>query len=270
MLRLFKAKAPNFLYTLDKEMNKQSILFLEILNNKELRYFSSDQDNDNLLALSQERSLEEQLEELSKWLTNKQCEVKAMFQPICFSLVPQALFEASSAPHYLDLIHDKLENSFVSYESLNNSSIELVYALDKALVNLVERKLNHVSITSRHKNLIEWLTKESKVLDSNNLWLLVDDKEILLGMCKEGQLQFFNTFKTDSWQDQLYYCLALCEQSNIDPKKTSLNLLGKNASDELRKNLEKQFYNIKNYKSLTDKNSVGFSSIIIESSYLCA
>lgn len=263
-----QALAPNFFYTNFVMGQNQSTLYLEILNNSTLRYFSTNSEKLSSLNVNQEDSLEAKLDTISTWLKNNPSEVVALFQPICFSLVPKLLFEPSSAPHYLDLLHENLESSFVSYEPLEKSDIELVYALQKSLVNLLEKKLENISIQSNYSSLLDWIAKESKSTANNSLWMLNEGNEMCLALFNNGRLLFFNAFNTETWQDQLYYCMALCEQQDIKPKSTQLNLLGNNNSNELLKNLKAQFSNIKTYESLSGKD--GPSSIQIESTYLCA
>lgn len=244
-----------------------SKIYLEVSTAESLKVYCPAQPS-FAAEIAQEDTFEKQLSAAAKLVERENLEVHILFQSFCFSLVPELLFEAANAPLYLNFLHSDLENSFISYESLPFAAIEMVYAVPKQLAQKIQKSFEKASWQNKNTDLLHWIAKESKQTSELSFWLHCEEKEIQIALFNAGRLLFFNSFETATWQDQLYYCMAITKQQNINTAACKLFKLGEMLPAQLNEALDSQFKNTEAYLSLSDKSKANIS-IHLEASYLC-
>ncbi|MEX2590560.1 MAG: DUF3822 family protein [Chitinophagales bacterium] len=242
--------------------------YLEVLLNNELHLYAPLDSGVQNWEISQ-KERDKQLSKIAELVNKKTVELHILFQPLCFSLVPEILFEASEAPLYLDLHHSDISNSFITFESLNFAAIELVYAIPKKTAQVFRQKFENAFWHCRPKALLQYIAEKSFENEDISMWVAGDSNELMIALYKKGRLLFYNTFQTDSETDQLYYCLALAEQQGIDKQSCHLHLLGENTSNELKTALKKQFAHTREQVSIS-RDKINSSFIYLEAMHLCA
>lgn len=248
--------------------NNISKYYLEVLLNNDLHLFASSDSGTENWEFGKEES-DKQLDTIAKIIEKKDAELHILFQPLCFSLVPNVLFDAANAPIYLNMHHNEISESFVSYESLDFADIEMVYAIPKNIAQLFQKKFENAYWHSRPKALLQWIAEKSFNTNDFSMWISYEENEIMIALFKQGRLLFYNTFQTKTEKDQLYYCLAIVKQQDIDTNDCTLHFIGNNISDELESDLKKHFTNTVAHTNISGQTE-NSPYIYLEAMHLCA
>lgn len=247
-------------------MEQPNKAFIEILDQEAIAYFNPEKQLVSVLNDTQS-SLTDKLQQLNL----SQEEVHFLLDAQSFSLVPEKLFDAAVAPRYLELHQNNLEEAFVSFEILDFAPIELVFAFPKSTAQTLHKFSDAAYLHFKSKPLLEWTSRfGDNTTFPSNIWFHHSGRQMSLSIFQKGRLVFHNIFKTNTWQDQLYYIIALIEQQQIQAEQTALHLLGDGFSETLIQNLKKQFENITQQKNLLEDEKPEPSFIHLEAAYLCA
>ena len=141
-----------------------------------------------------------------------------------YFLIPSSIFEQESLSHYWQLnFHPLEENESIQYDIIPTSDIVVIYAIDKRLESLFQKRFPNLQ--SKHKQSIQIssvLKKYRKNGQQLNLFLYEDCFDTIL--IENGRLILANSYPAKDVNEFLYFLVNIFEQFRLDQYQTELNI----------------------------------------------
>ena len=143
-----------------------------------------------------------------------------------YTLVPQALFEASAAQSILQL-NTKIDFEVeVVSQQINSVESFIVFALPLAIKLGLEKRFKDVKIIHHAQPLISESMTRFKNSNEKTLLAHIQNGQFDLMVIENHKMIFFNSFKFVSTEDVVYYTLLVCETLKLNPEEITLQLCG--------------------------------------------
>lgn len=142
--------------------------------------------------------------------------------------VPQALFEESVAPNYLNLNAQPSPAEETYFVSMQRSEAVTVFAIQKELKAWVEQKYPQKQFILLHQSaaLIEGIMRVAEKRTDNPLYLYVDRFKLHIISANQGKLIYYNQFNILSFQDYIRYIMLVMKTLNMDQKTSKVVMWG--------------------------------------------
>ncbi|MBX2970180.1 MAG: DUF3822 family protein [Cyclobacteriaceae bacterium] len=142
--------------------------------------------------------------------------------------VPQALFEESVAPNYLNLNAQPSQSEETYFVPMEKSEAVTVFAIQKELKTWVEQKYPQKQFVLLHQSaaLIEGIMRIAEKRTDNPLYLYVDRFKLHIISANEGKLIYYNQFNILSFQDYIRYIMLVMKTLNMDQKTSKVVMWG--------------------------------------------
>ncbi len=143
-----------------------------------------------------------------------------------FTLLPNALFEASKRQAYLSAtnqVHraDRVLNDQISCLELNN-----VYAFDAAYIDDLMEHFPSAVFYHASTGLMQNFIQKFDSASTKNIFLNIFGQHLSITVVENNQLLLHNIFSYKASPDCLYYVLLVCKQLGLHPHKCLLNIAG--------------------------------------------
>lgn len=167
-----------------------------------------------------------QCSEALDWNSNNFKEVRLFIQHELFTMVPEALFDASSSADYLSLIHKLPSNYEVLAVAAPKHQAVCVFSLPAHLLKSVKQLFNPSLIS--HQMLV--FLQVADQFNNNDLKqrLLVDieGRFVTILYYQNNDITFLNTFIAQTDTDITYFVLSVAELLKLAPDKCGVYLFG--------------------------------------------
>ena len=188
----------------------------------------------NLSPESLLRKIEEVFQE-DRDLQDDFVEVIVIHENNLCSFVPNAYFQESALKSYLNYNIKTISTDFIAYDDLDDLAMKNVYIPYVNINNFLFQNFGEFEYKHHATVLLEKLTS----LTSKNplsFYVNVSQKSFDIVVLEDQKLLLFNSFEFQTKEDFIYYILFVYEQLKLDPKETTLYLLGMiNTSSDLYK-----------------------------------
>jgi hypothetical protein len=162
------------------------------------------------------------------------------------TIVPSEYFEEKMIQNYYGLNFSEVEHKVVQFNPFHASHIFTVFAYPENLFGMLKgyfpkSKLFHYSTV-----FLDSIFRESIGSNQIKCYLYFYKDFISIALAEQKQLKYFNTFKTQSITDILYYMVSVFDQYKISTKLTEM-LVSTDIENhnEVFENLNKFFGNIR-------------------------
>jgi len=180
--------------------------------------------------ISNYKHLSQVLEEITKEksiLTGSYQRLNFAFISQHVTLVPSELFSYTEKNAYIDFNVYPEEDTEIKVDKLNNLSAFAVYPIDRLLLQKINFlfpscRIRHIS-TSLIENLL-YLVRYGRV--SPQLVLHVQKGQFQVLYFHERTLQFYNSYRYQTWDDLFYYLFFVLEQLGLSAEELDLMLYG--------------------------------------------
>lgn len=175
-----------------------------------------------------------------QWIVNESPQLQASYNSVnviyvnnLFTLVPQALFDASKLTDYLKFNTKMLQTDFVTYDEIGTHEIVNVYI---PYANANNYFFDQYGAFTYHHALTHLITE---VLDNAGhqehaqIHINVHSLSFEMIVTEQKKLLFANTFDFQTKEDFIYYVLFTIEQLGLSPENVEVHFTGTiDASDE--------------------------------------
>lgn len=141
------------------------------------------------------------------------------------SFVPQVLFDENQLPTYVELNAGTCEIYDFHFDSLEQRSLKVVYAVPKTVIIALNQALSNFQLLHHFTVLLTGITSDFKP-NNDELYIHYSSRTLEILYLKNHRFYCGNQYKIEVPEDFLYYLLNTCEQLSIAPQKLKLILLG--------------------------------------------
>lgn len=160
-----------------------------------------------------------------------------------FCLVPSVLFDPSVKSTYLNFTtvvdEDKQE---VFYEGVDSNNIQVVGAVDKETIALLDNVLPDMEVTHGSCLVLSYLCECKNDLLGQELFVFAEQRHMYLAAFSGSELRLFNRFPVAGEQDFLKYTFAVTHQLAFDRMYCRITLLGDLAGIQVDMDVLKQYF----------------------------
>ena len=150
------------------------------------------------------------------------------------TLVPTALFEEANLTDYIKYNAKIFESDFITYDSISNQDIMLVYVPFVNINNYIFDRFGSFEYKHSSTVLIEKVLHLKKNTKDTTLYVNVESSIISIIIVKSNSLIFYNRFEYKTKEDFIYFILFTIEQLDLNPEKLKCEFFGSiNSNDEL-------------------------------------
>ncbi len=143
-----------------------------------------------------------------------------------FTIVPQALFEASAAESILRFnINLNFEAEIIS-KQINSIESTVIQAVPINLKKGLEKLFGEVKLLHHTEPLIIESMTQFKNSNESTLLVHIQNGHFELMAIANHKMIFFNSFKFVTTEDVAYYTLLVCETLKLNPEEITLKLCG--------------------------------------------
>lgn len=142
-----------------------------------------------------------------------------------FTLVPEALFDSSSASTYLDLLYILPPQVSIHFNRIASHAMVLVYAFEQQTID----KLKQFFPGAPVKHYTEIMLKHGLLHHTENdmgIYGVVENGFLTLIGFSQKSIAFFNRFKTEADTDVVYYLLSAAEDLGLNTAKPAIVIAG--------------------------------------------
>ncbi len=145
-----------------------------------------------------------------------------------FCLVPSVLFDPSVKSTYLNFSADlKEDRQEVFYEGVDSNNIQVVGAVDKEIIALLDNALPDLEIAHGSSVPLSYLSSVQKGgFLGQELFVFAEDEHMYVAAFAESELRLFNRFPVKGEQDFLKYTFAVTHQLAFDRMYCRITILG--------------------------------------------
>lgn len=145
-----------------------------------------------------------------------------------FCLVPSLLFDPSVRTTYLNFITPlQEERQEVFYDGVDSNNIQVVGAVEKEIIALLDHALPDLDITHGACLLLSYLFKEKNEMLGQELFVLAEQGHMYLAAFSGSELKIFNRFPVEGDRDFLKYVFSVIHQLSFDRMHCRLTLIGR-------------------------------------------
>lgn len=143
-----------------------------------------------------------------------------------FTIVPQALFEASAATAILQFnTNINFEAAIVS-KQVNSIESTIIQAVPVSMQNGLEKLFGEFQLLHHTAPLIIESMTQFKNSHEKTLLAHVQNGHFELMVIENHKMIYFNSFQFVSTEDVVYYTLLVCETLKLNPEEITLKLCG--------------------------------------------
>ena len=172
--------------------------------------------------------------ELNKNLNQDFTKIQLIHDNELQTLVPSALFEEANLTDYIKYNAKIFKSDFVTYDSISNQDIMLVYVPFVNINNFIFDRFGSFEYKHSSTVLIEKVLHLKKNTKDTTLYVNVESSIISIIIVKSNSLIFYNRFEYKTKEDFIYFILFTIEQLDLNPEKLKCEFFGSiNSNDEL-------------------------------------
>ncbi len=172
--------------------------------------------------------------ELNKNLNQDFTKIQLIHDNELQTLVPSALFEEANLTDYIKYNAKIFKSDFVTYDSISNQDIMLVYVPFVNINNFIFDRFGSFEYKHSSTILIEKILHLKKNIKDTTLYVNVESSIIDIIIVKSNSLLFYNRFQYKTKEDFIYFILFTIEQLDLNPEKLKCEFFGSiNSTDEL-------------------------------------
>lgn len=143
------------------------------------------------------------------------------------TLMPEKLFDAASAEHYVDPLIPPSADTVVHYDVLNSRDAVNLYRLPASINKLTSKIFAQKTIYHLYTPLIENFGRLSAKREGIGVYVNIRFRTMQVLVFKQKDLLFCNHFDFTSGKDFIYYLLLVFDQLKIKPTEVPVFLAGK-------------------------------------------
>ncbi|THH40635.1 DUF3822 family protein [Neolewinella litorea] len=150
------------------------------------------------------------------------------------TLVPEALYTPGNPAAYLEQLTVVGLDDEVRHEHFQELGSELIYSAKRDHITAAEEQLHALRTQHYAGALLTAWGRRSRRLAHESVSCSVRENRLFLAGHRNGNLEYFNTFRYDNSQDGVYFLLLAYDQCGFAPDRVPLYLSGDvTASGEL-------------------------------------
>lgn len=157
--------------------------------------------------------------------------VKVAFSKGLFCMVPQRLFQEEEKATYLGHLSRIKRSGNILSDNISQHQAELVYEVDEAVLQEMDRYFNRAPKKNLHTVLLEAMRSHAATQSSYHVAVHVYQKQLLIYAFDRTNLMLLNTYRYNSAQDFLYYVLLVYEQMGFKTGEVPLFIAGRILED---------------------------------------
>src|SRR5690606_4626556 len=114
----------------------------------------------------------------------------------------------------------------VFYEGVDSNNIQVVGAIEKEIIELLDNALPDLEITHGASLVLSYLLKDRNEMLGQEIFVFAEEGNIYLAAFSGNELKVFNRFPISGDQDFLKYTLTVLHQLAFDRMHCRIALLG--------------------------------------------
>ena len=210
-------------YQLDVTISAYRLAFTISLHSRVLAYkYVTAKEN----LLHAERSVLQHCTDLLGWDSQHYKQIRVFIQHELFTLVPEALFDASQVEGYLSLVHKLPSNHETLAVSVTKHHALCVFALPVNLLQYIKQLFNPSLIAPQALVLLKIAEQFNQHDLKQRLIVDIEERFITMLYYQNNEIAYLNTFTTQADTDITYFVLSVAELLKLSPDKCGLYLLG--------------------------------------------
>jgi hypothetical protein len=143
-----------------------------------------------------------------------------------FTIVPQALFEASAAESILRFNINLNFDAEIISKQINSIESTVIHAVPVNLKKGLEKLFGEVQLLHHTEPLIIESMTQFKNSNESTLLAHIQNGHFELMAIANHKMIFFNSFQFVTTEDVAYYTLLVCETLKLNPEEITLKLCG--------------------------------------------
>ena len=152
--------------------------------------------------------------------------VTLLYATNLYTLVPISLFDETKASDYLKFNSKILANDLISFDTLENHGLVVVYVPYININNYFFEKYGSFKYYHASTILINAIVKAEKSSKEPKVYITVHSQTFDCLIVSGGELLLCNTFSYKTPEDFIYYLLFCMEQLKLNPDSTEVILAG--------------------------------------------
>jgi|GEM_PF-284910 len=160
-----------------------------------------------------------------------------------FCLVPGLLFDPSVKSTYINFIAAVDEDRYeVFYEGVDSNNIQVVGAVEKEIIELLDNALPDLEITHGVFLVLSYLLKGRNEMLGQEVLVFAEEGSMYLAAFTGDELRVLNRFPVKGDQDFLKYAFAVMHQLAFDRMHCRITLLGDLSGIQVNLDVLKQYF----------------------------
>ena len=144
-----------------------------------------------------------------------------------FCLVPSVLFDPSARSTYLNFSADVTADNYeVFYEGVDSHNIQIVGAVEKETISLLDNVLPDLEIAHGACVPLSYLSSKKGDFLGQELFVFAEQGHMYVAAYAGNELKLFNRFPVNGDQDFLKYTFAVTHQLAFDRMYCRITILG--------------------------------------------
>jgi hypothetical protein len=140
------------------------------------------------------------------------------------TIIPQKEFNANNADNYLQFLYSNNKQQITNYNLLPTIQCYNVFSYPSLLYTNLNTLFNGVKLYHHVTTFITHLIEDSSQKSQPVCTVFLSDGLMNIGIAKNGQLLFFNTFEYKDKSDVAYFILGILEQYNMSARLTDIEI----------------------------------------------
>lgn len=175
-----------------------------------------------------------------------------------FCLVPSVLFDPSEKSTYLNFTTALDEEKYeVFYEGVDSNNIQVVGAVEKEVLSLLDPVLPDLEITHASCLILSYLSGLRSHLLGQELFVFVEQGYMYVAAFAGTELKLYNRFPVRGEQDFLKYTFAVTHQLAFDRMYCRITLLGELSGIQVDVEVLKEYF--KNIQASVPQSNQSYS-----------
>lgn len=150
-----------------------------------------------------------------------------------------------------ELFFPGLSNADTTITASPNSQLKtaILCPYPNRLLGLLQKKFNCVKLSHNSLPFALNLVNESNKTLRHIIHMLIQDGSVIIGVAQSGKLSFLNIFKTETFEDLLYYMLSVLEKFKIIPLQAEIYLINESGDKNIENRIEPHVSKIRMIKA---------------------
>lgn len=158
------------------------------------------------------------------WLQDSYDSVNVVLCTRRFTLVPLELFDDEQCEPLFHQAQSFRDNEFIRYNVLSRSGLVVVFGIDKALLDLLEKSYPSLHISTQLGILAEHFFVKYRFAPGRKLFVNISHSHLLLVAIDRRQVLIANTLECEQLSDRLYVILNVWKQVGMSQEDDELIL----------------------------------------------